>query len=164
MTAFDYTMIAILGVSMALGVWRGLVYEVLSLAGWPIAFVMSRMFSADAVPLMPFAEETLRLAAAYAAVFVASLIVWSILVWLFSKLVRAIGLGWLDSVLGAVFGVVRAGLVALVLVWLGGLTAIPEQPFWRDARTSAGAEEIALKTKGWLPDQFAQRIHYRNRH
>lgn len=160
MTGFDFAVIAIFLISLALGVWRGLVYEVLSLLGWPLAFVLSKLFAADIAPMMPGEQETLRMALSYAAVFIAVLIVWSVLVWLLSRLVKAAGLGWLDSVLGSLFGLVRGALVVLVLVWLGGLTHFPEQPFWRDAQTSRAAEDVALWSKVWLPDNIAQRIHY----
>ncbi|MBY0576867.1 MAG: CvpA family protein [Gallionellaceae bacterium] len=160
MTAFDFAVIAIFLVSLSLGLWRGLVYEVLSLLGWPLAFVLSRMFAADVAPMMPGAQEAVQMGLAYAAVFIVALIVWAILVWLVSKLVKAVGLGWLDRILGGIFGIVRGGLVVLVLAWLAGLTQIPEQPFWRTAKTSKMAEDAALLTKAWLPDSIARRIHY----
>jgi len=160
MTEFDFAILTILLVSLLLGLWRGLVYEVLSLAGWPIAFVLSKLFANSIVPLLPVQQEAIRIAAAYAVVFVAALIVWGILVWLLARLVKAIGLGWLDSVMGGLFGVLRGVLVILALVWLAGLTHIPERPFWRGAKISKTAEDIALLTKSWLPDNIAQRIRY----
>lgn len=159
MTGFDFAVIAILLASLSFGVWRGMVYEVLSLAGWPIAFLMSRYFGGNVAPMMP-GQETVRLALAYAVTFIVVLIVWSVLAWLLSKLVKAAGLGWLDRVLGALFGVLRGMLVILALVWLAGLTHIPEQPFWRTALTSRAAENVALLAKSWLPADIARRIRY----
>jgi len=160
MTGFDFTVIAILLVSSLFGLWRGLVYAVLSLLGWPLAFVLSRMFAAGVAPLLPIQQEAMRLTAAYVLVFIAALIVWGMVVWLLSRLVRAVGLGWLDRVLGGLFGVLRGGLVILALVWLAGMTRIPEESFWRSARLSKAAENVALQTKAWLPGNIAQRIHY----
>ena len=160
MTGFDFAVIAILLGSLLLGLWRGLVYEVLSLLGWPLAFVLSRMFAGDVVPLMPGAQEVMRITLAYAAVFVAALVVWGVLVWFASKLIKALGLGWLDRGLGGLFGALRGCLVVRALVWLGGMTGLPEQPFWRNAQSSRAAEGVALWSKVWLPDNIAQRIHY----
>ena len=168
MTGFDYSIIAILLVSLLLGLWRGLVYEVLSLLGWPVAFVLSRLFVDSVAPMMPVpvlsnvegTQETIRVTLAYAAVFVAALIVWGVLVWLASKLVKAAGLGGLDRMLGGLFGLLRGGFVVLALVWLAGMTDIPKQPFWRTAQTSKAAEDVALLTKAWLPDNIARRIRY----
>jgi len=163
MTGFDFAVMAIMLVSLLLGLWRGLVYEVLSLVGWPIAFVLSRLFASDIVPMMPGAQEMMQITLAYAVVFIVALIAWGMLVWLFARLVKAIGLGWLDSVLGGLFGAVRGLLVILALVWLAGLTHIPEQAFWRTAQTSKTAENAALLAKAWLPDNIAQRIRYGTR-
>jgi len=163
MTGFDYAVIGIMLVSLLLGLWRGLVYEVLSLLGWPLAFVLSRMFAADIEPLLPISLEAARVALAYALVFIAALIVWGMLVWLFAKLIKAVGLGVLDSVLGGVFGLLRGMLVILALVWLAGMSDLPDQPLWREAQFSRVAEDVAMQTKVWLPDNIAERIHYKNR-
>ncbi|MFZ2300981.1 MAG: CvpA family protein [Gallionella sp.] len=163
MTGFDFAVIAILLVSLLVGLWRGLVYEVLSLVGWPVAFILSKLFAGDISPMMPGEQETIRIALAYAAVFIVVLIVWGVLAWMLSKLVKAAGLSWLDRMMGMLFGVLRGVLVILVLVWLAGLTHIPEQPFWRAAKTSRAAEDVALLTKAWLPDSIARRIRYGTR-
>src|SRR3990167_7802053 len=140
MTGFDFAVLAILLVSLLFGLWRGLIYEVLSLIGWPVAFVLSKLFAGNVAPMMPGTQETIRITLAYAVVFVAALIVWGALAWVLSRLVKAVGLGWLDRVLGGLFGVLRGGLVILVLVWLAGMTSVPEQTFWRNAQTSRSEE------------------------
>ena len=160
MTGFDFAILTILLVSLLLGLWRGLVYEVLSLAGWPIAFMLSKLFVNSIMPLLPLQQEAMRIAVAYIVVFAAALIVWGVLVWLLVRLVKAVMLGWLDSVMGGLFGVLRGGLVILALVWLAGLTHIPDRPFWHNAHTSKIAEDVALLTKAWLPDNIARRIRY----
>lgn len=163
MTGFDYTVIVIMLISLLLGLWRGLVYEVLSLLGWPIAFVLSRLFAGKIESLLPVSQEEIRVALAYVLVFIAALICWGLVVWLFCKLVKAAGLGVLDSILGSLFGLLRGLLIILILVWLAGLSSIPERDMWRDAKFSKVAENAALYTKVWLPDNIGHRIHYRNR-
>lgn len=163
MTGFDFAVIAILLVSLLFGLWRGLLYEVLSLLGWPLAFMLSNMYSEGIAQHIPIQHEMFRTTGAYVLVFIAAMIVWGILVWGLTKLLRAIGLGKLDRMLGGLFGVVRGLLIVLAVVWLAGMTDIPEHPFWQDAQMSRGAEDVALLTKAWLPENIAQRIHYRAR-
>lgn len=168
MTGFDFAVIAILLVSLLLGWWRGWVCEVLSLLGWPIAFVLSNIYADDLVRLVPMPtqnhvatlRDTLSMPVAYAVVFIAVLIVWGVVVWFLSKLSKAIGLGLLDSMMGGLFGVMRGGLVLLALVWLAGMTSIPDQTFWRNGLMSKTLEDAALLTKSWLPDDIAKRVHY----
>ncbi len=164
MSGFDFAVAGILLVSLLFGLWRGLVYEVLSLLGWPVAFVLSKLFAGNVAPMLPIEQEHVRVAVAYAVIFIAALIVWGVLAWLLSRLVKAVGLGWLDRMLGGLFGLLGGGLGGLALGWLGGragLTDIPKQPFWRTAQTSKAAEDVALLTRSWLPDNIASRIHYR---
>lgn len=176
MTGFDFAVAGISLVSLLLGWWHGLVHEGLSLLGWPVAFLISEssgklfdtlfgeLFGGSLLSPIAFGEErTSAIAAMYVLVFIAALIAWSLLVWMLSKLVKAVGLGWLDGVLGALFGLLRGGLLILALVWVAGLTQLPEQPFWRNAVMSKAAEDVALLTKPWLPVSVAQRIHYGQR-
>ena len=161
MTGFDFAVIAILLISVLLGLWRGLVCEVLSLVGWPLAFVLSNIYADNFARLLPMKQETLRATAAYVLMFFAVLIMWGVLVWMLSTLLKGdrIGAGRIER-WGGLFGVLRGGLVVLALVWLAGLTGIPEQPFWRKAMMSKTLEDAALLTKAWLPDSISQRIHY----
>jgi membrane protein required for colicin V production len=162
MTGFDYAVIAIVLFSALMGCWRGFVYEVLSLLGWIAAWVVARLFAASAAPYMPAAlgAESAKVAAAFVALFVVTLIVGGIVAWLLSKLVKWVGLGWLDGMLGTLFGMLRGALVVLVLVVLAGMTRLPQEPFWRDAWSSKPLESMALAVQAWLPDSVVQRVHY----
>ena len=163
MTEFDFAVMAILLVSLLLGLWRGFMHEVLSLIGWPIALLLSNMYSNNIARLIPMEQEVWRLTVVYALLFVIVLIVWGVMVMLLTKLLKAIGSGWPDRILGGMFGVLRGVLVVIVFVWLAGMTTIPEQLFWRNAQTSKTVEDVALLTKAWLPDSIAQRMRYRIR-
>jgi membrane protein required for colicin V production len=163
MNGLDFVVIGILLLSMLLGLWRGLLYEVLSLLGWPIAIILSKISATSVAPLIPIAQEEMRVTAAYALVFVAALIAWGVVARLIAKLLKAIGSDWADRGMGGLFGVMRGVLIVLVLVWMAGLTRVPEQPFWRGSLTGRMLENIALPTKAWLPDSIARRIHYRTR-
>ena len=162
MTWFDYSVIAIVILSALLGYWRGLVYEILSLLGWVVAGIVARLFAAKAAPYMPAAlgAEAVRTAAAFTLLFIGTLIIGGIVAWMLSKLFKWVGLGWLDSLLGGVFGVLRGVLVVLALVLLAGLTGFPKEPFWRNATLGKPLENVALAVKDWLPENVAQRVHY----
>ena len=177
MTGFDFTVIAILLLSMLLGLWRGLVCEALSLLGWPLAFVLSNLYADNLARFLPMPasshvpvlshvteqQEAIRAAIAYVLVFVAVLVAVGLVIWVLAKLLKTIGVSHMDKAFGGLFGVLRGSLVVLALVWLAGITDIPGKAYWRGAMTSRTLEDVALLTKGWLPDSIAQRIRYRNR-
>ncbi len=163
MNGFDFAVLAILLISLLIGLWRGLLYEVLSLLGWPMAFVLSKLLSDSIATLLPIAHEAMRVTAAYALVFVAVLIAWGIVVKLVSRMLKAVGSVSTDRALGGLFGLLRGGMVVLALAWVVGLTRVPEQLFWRDAASTWTLENIALLTKTWLPDDIAKHVHFRDR-
>jgi membrane protein required for colicin V production len=162
MTGFDYTIIGIAALSILLGFWRGLVYEVLSLLGWVVAYLVARLFAADVATLLPasLGAQAIRITLAFVLLFVATMIVSGIVTWLLSKFVKWIGLGWLDRALGTLFGTLRALLLAVLLVLLAGLSKLPQETWWREASLSAPLEKMALAARIWLPHDVAQRVHY----
>ena len=44
MTVFDYVVIGIVAVSLALGVWRGVMGEIIALVAWVLAFIAALGF------------------------------------------------------------------------------------------------------------------------
>jgi membrane protein required for colicin V production len=162
MTGFDYIVIAIFLLSALLGWWRGFVYEVLSLAGWVAAWLVARFFADSVAPYMPavLGAGSMRTVAAFITLFFMTLLVGSLVSWLLSKLIRWVGLGWLDSLLGMSFGVLRGAIVVLVMVMLAGMTRIPQEPFWRNAWSSKHFESMAMAIHAWLPEGVAQRVRY----
>lgn len=161
MNGFDIAVIIVMLLSLLIGAWRGLAKEVLSLLGWPVALLCSYFLAEDIAPLIPDVGPPVVIQVlAYAAVFIAVLIIWSILVWLLSRFLHAIGLAWLDRSLGCLFGVIRGVLIILIVAWLAGLTEIPKQPFWQQAMLSDTVERYALLTRQWLPVSIASRINF----
>ncbi len=163
MTGFDYAVLAVLGLSVLLGLWRGVVGEVLGIAAWVAAFFAARWWGQAAGEMLPrlSAEPALRLVAGYVAVFVATLLAFGLARLLFSRLLRAVGLGLADRLLGAAFGVARGTLVVLALVLVGGLTSAPRQAWWREAWLAPPLQTAVLAAKPWLPQAVAQKVAYR---
>lgn len=163
MTVFDYAVLGIVAASLLLGLWRGVVSEILALAAWVVAFVVARMFAADVAPvfgkLLP--DATLRYVAGFATVCLAVLVVFSIGRLVARLLMKAVGLGWADRTLGAVFGIGRGVVVALLLVLIGGLTPLPKEAWWCEATLAPPLETAVIAAKPWLPADLAKRIRYR---
>lgn len=159
MTAFDYAVIAIIVLSALVGWWRGFLYELFSLIGWLAAYIVARTFSADALPYVPVAvgADNIRSAAAFATLFIVTLIVGALFAWFLARLAKFAGLSGMDGKFGAIFGMLRGVLVVIALVWLGGLTVLPQKPFWRDALSSKPLQEAALYAKDYVPDSAAKK-------
>lgn len=164
MNPFDIIILLILAASMGLGYYRGFVYELLSMFGWPIAYLISQRYAADVALQLPNTLGLLLMPVTYALIFVVTLIVWGLIILGFFKLVNAVGLGRIDKGLGIFFGLVRAVIVIIGLTWFcGAATTFPEHPLWGEAALSPLVEDIALSNKHYLPPELAQRIHYKDR-
>lgn len=163
MTAFDYVVIAVLALSALLGWMRGVVGEILALVSWVIAFVVAGMASLAVAPWLPASLNgaDLRIVVAWALTFVAVLLLVAIVRSLLKALLKAAGLGGLDRLMGAGFGVLRGVVVVLVLAIAGGLTPLPASAWWRTASLSLPVETAAIAVKPWLPQALAMRLKYR---
>jgi membrane protein required for colicin V production len=161
-TAFDYGVIAILLASLALGLWRGLIGEVLALLAWVLAGLAAWQLGPEVGALITaIADPGLRVLAGYAAVFVGVLIVLSLIKLAVRGLLKALGLTAVDRVLGVVFGVARGLLIVFILVAIGGMTSLPKEIWWRNASLSQPLETAVLASKPWLPPEAAKRIRFR---
>lgn len=162
MTVFDYVFLAIIGLSVLISIMRGFVREVLSLAGWIIAFFIARAYCLELAALLPVAipGEPLRILAAFLILFLAVLLISSLLAIAISLLFRQVGLSWVDRLLGAFFGLARGSIIALVLVLVGGLTSLPQDARWRNAMFSAPLEAIVMSVLMWFPTDIAKHVKY----
>lgn len=162
MTWLDYALVAVCGFSIAWGIWRGLVREVLSILGWVIAFLAASLFAGPLAQSLPqsIPGQELRLIAAYAGVFAGSLLLASLAGLIISRLAKAAGLGALDRALGAVFGAARAVLLVLVFALLAGLTVLPRHSAWKESFSGIWLAKAALALKPWLPQSLAGQLSY----
>lgn len=158
MLTLDWILLGVLLVSLLVGAWRGLVYEVLSLLNWLAAFVLAQWLAADVATRLPMgnASEPVRYAAGFVLVFIATLFMLGLVATLVSKLISAVGLRPVDRILGALFGALRG--VVLLLAVAAVVSMLPFKSFntWR---TSVGAQLLTatLHTlKPVLPDEFGK--------
>ena len=105
-------------------------------------------------------SESLRILAAFLVLFLATLLVASLLAIALSAVFNKFGLGWLNRILGAVFGVARGLLIVCVIVLLAGLTDVPKDVRWKNAMFSAPIEALVLGTLPWLPETIAKHVKY----
>ncbi|MGB1140186.1 MAG: CvpA family protein [Halioglobus sp.] len=120
LTPVDWMILVVLFCSITLSLWRGFAREAVSLAGWVAAFVFANMF------VVPLADVLMRwidnitgsYIAAYALIFVGTLVMAGIIGRLSAQLVKVSGLSLLDRILGTVFGLARGIIIIIVAVYL----------------------------------------------
>jgi len=156
----DIALLSILALSVVVGLWRGFVFEVLSLLGWVAAYFAAQWFGPEVAPHLPVGTpgSALNLGAAFAATFIAALIVWSLAARLIRLLIKATPLSLPDRVLGAGFGALRGLVLLLALATVVAMTPAVRSPAWQ-ASQGAGWLHVMLKElKPVLPTAVAQHL------
>jgi membrane protein required for colicin V production len=162
MTSFDYIALAIVGLSIFMSVMRGFVREALALIGWVAAFLVAKTYTLELAPLLPKAipTETLQYLAGFIILFLATLLITSLLAIALSQIFQKVGLSWLDRAVGAIFGTLRGVMIVGIIVFLCGLTDLPKNAAWRSAMLSAPLEAMVLSAMPWMPKAIADRVKF----
>ena len=158
LSAVDWILLAVLGLSLLLGLWRGIIHEVLSLVGWVAAFYVSQMYAPLAAAWLPMegSSQMLRYAAGFVVVFVAVLVATVLVSWVVKKLISAVGLGPLDRLLGSLFGLMRGVVILLAVTVLVGMTPMRETEGWKQAQGAQWLQQLLHVLKPVLPADFGK--------
>lgn len=162
LTWADIALLGILGISAVVGLWRGFVSEVMSVAVWVASFWLSFAFGPQVAAMFDAHVDSpsARWFLGYVVVFIAALTVGGLLTWLIGKLVKSTGLSGTDRMLGLAFGLLRGLAVACVLVLALGFTPMPAEAFWQESRLMPAFERGAQWLKTWLPVTLAEHLSF----
>ena len=160
MAWFDIAILLVILVSTLISLVRGFVKESISLATWLIAgFIALSYYLVLAELLVPYIESpTLSQAAAFAVLFISTLIVGAIINYMVSQLVSKTGLSGTDKMLGLVFGAARGILIVAMIVLFAGLTPMPSESWWQESIMVEHFMKVALWIKDLLPVEIADRF------
>ena len=162
MTGTDLLLLAVIGASTVLGLMRGLIGVLASIAAWLLAGWAGLRFGAPVSVLIAggATPDAGQLAAGYGLSFIAVMVLVGLVGWLLRRFVRAIGLSGVDRALGGAFGLARGSLVACLMVLLMGFTAMPREPAWQQSQVVPVLLPGAQWLRAWLPGWAAQRVDF----
>jgi membrane protein required for colicin V production len=149
-TLLDIVLLVVMLISGLLAMIRGFIREVLSIASWAAAAVVTLYAYPKLLPQAKqyFTSDLVANGVVIAGVFLATLIVVAVFTIKVSDMVLDSRIGALDRTLGFLFGLGR-GLIIMVVAFLFFAWLVPEksQPTWvRDAKS-----KVVLKGTGdWL--------------
>jgi membrane protein required for colicin V production len=163
MNMLDIGVLLVLLISVGVGIFRGAIREVLNIVGWVAAFILGHAYASQLAKYFAewASEPVLREVAAWLVIFLAVLVGTSLLASLLSGVAKKIGLSSVDRGLGAMIGLMRAGVILVVISLAVGLTTLPQTALWRTATVTPWLEAAALYSRNMLPDSIAARIRYR---
>lgn len=175
-TIIDGVVALVIVLSALLAYSRGLVREVMAIAGWIAAAVLAFIFAPQVEPVIKevpvlgdFIKDSCQLSiiAAFSAVFAVALIVVSFFTPLFSSLVQRSALGGIDQGLGFLFGVAR-GVLLVAIAFFIYQTVMTGQNFTvvdesRSAKVFAQMtdrieEQNPEQALGWITRQYEELV------
>jgi membrane protein required for colicin V production len=165
MTAFDFAVIAIVGLSTLFAFWQGFIRMMASLAAWVIGLVAAFRLANVVGTLLPDVGESqaVRYVLGFILILAVVLIVGALVGLIVSRVANAVGLGFVDRTLGAIAGIARGAVIAVLLVLLAGVTTLPRSDWWQNALMSPALVAGALSLRPWLPKAWADRLDYGRR-
>jgi membrane protein required for colicin V production len=154
----DWAFLAVAAVSIALGLWRGLVLELMMLAGWVVAYFGAAWAAPHLAPSLPIgvSGSALNHSAAVLAGFLAVLIVWALLARVVRWLITITPLTVPDRLLGGLFGAARALLLGLLVATVVELTPSAQAPAWRTAYSAQALGVLLHGLKPVLPAELGR--------
>ena len=149
-------------ISVVVGIMRGFVKEVFSLAVWAAAFLVAWHFSGDVAEWMSEAVTlpSARLAMGFAGLFVAVLLVGGLANYLLGKLVESTGLSGTDRLLGGIFGAARGLVLVVAVLLVSGFTPLPADPWWKESLTIERMMPLVEWGAGFLPESVAEHLDF----
>lgn len=158
----DLTVLVVVGISAALAFMRGFVREILGLAAWGGAAYIAYSF-VDVVrfPVRDLVgDPNMGDIVAYAGLFLAALLVLTIVTGVVAHIFHSLGLGAVDRTLGIAFGVAR-GAALTVAAYVGAGFVIPADR-WpepvRHARLLPFVADAAAWTAERIPPGFRPNV------
>jgi membrane protein required for colicin V production len=158
----DYVIIAVILLSSGISIIRGFIKEVLSLLSWIVSFWVALVFHPHLATLLVdyVATPSIRLFAAFLALFIVTLILGALINHLISQLVEKTGLTGTDRSLGVIFGALRGVAIVTLLVLLAGTTPMPNDIWWQNSLLLEHFVKLAVWTRYFLPNEVAQYIRF----
>jgi membrane protein required for colicin V production len=162
MNAFDWTIVAVVGMSMVFAFFRGVTRELIALLAWVLGFIAAVALTPLLGGMLPEIgnNPVFRYLIAFVVVFIACLVMGALIAWPLASVIRKAGLGFVDRFLGAVFGIARGVVLVMAFVLVAGLTTLPRLDWWQNAALAPPLTVAAMSFKPWLPPEWAQRLDY----
>jgi membrane protein required for colicin V production len=156
----DWALLAVLAVSIVVGLWRGLIFEVLSLVGWVVAFIAAQAFAPFAAAYVPVGVpgSALNHGIAFFGTFVLALVIWALVSRLVRMLIHATPLQPVDRVLGGVFGLARGAVLLLAVATVVMLSPAQRSTAWQRSHGAAWLATLLQGLKPVLPDAVARQL------
>ncbi len=159
---FDIIVLAVVGVLTLLGLWKGLVRQIVGLAGVVAAYVIAMKFYGPlaAKYLAGFHPATGNIIS-FIAIFIACIIAASIIGWMAGKLMSTAGLGILNRIGGGILGGAKGCLIVSIVVMILVAFLPLHSGVFKGSRTMKYIQPMADIVSRFAPESISKRYEER---
>ncbi len=158
MSWVDLVIVSVIGISVIVSLFRGLIQEVFSLLVWIGAVWLALQFAGSlAEGLEPWVDlPSARVIIAFVGIFLVVLVTGALVNYLLGRLVKSTGLSGTDRLAGGLFGALRGIVLVLVAVVIAGFTPFPEDPWWQESRLLPEFERLGQWAMQYMPESIQE--------
>jgi len=144
LTWIDWLFVAVLMVTGLTGLLRGLIREALGLAAWIIALLVARLLAEPVADLFAGLIDNPdgRLVLAFVLVIFAVILLCGIVIRMLHAAVEWVGMGLLNRVTGAAFGMAKGAAVLVLVTILIHMPPLANLQDWQDAELRPTFEQL----------------------
>ena len=135
MNGLDWVILVIVLVSILLAAAQGFFFEIFSLAGAVVGYVVASWSYHSVAPwFVPYVKNPwIADGAAFFVIFLCVVVLAGIVARLARWAIKEVGLRWFDRFLGGVFGAIRGALVVMVIV-MAFASFSPASPLFKESQ------------------------------
>jgi membrane protein required for colicin V production len=158
MQTYDVLMLLVLAAATLFGFWKGMAWQIASLASLVVSYVAALQFSAQLAPMFGDHAPLNRFVAMLAIYVVVSFVIW-MLFRLVSGMIDKVRLESFDRQLGAMFGLAK-GVLLCVAITFFAVTLLPHPQGEAIVASQSGRYIVALldKSHSVIPPEIHQVI------
>lgn len=163
-SGIDLLILLVIGISIVVSAIRGFFKEAVSLITWLAAVLITLMFTSRFASLLPrdtIESPQARYAISALVLFFGTMILGSLINYLFQKILNSSNQGKLDLVLGIGFGAGRGIVIVTILVLMANLIpTFKQENWWRESAFIPPMQKAAQFIHAQLPQELAQHFHF----
>lgn len=155
----DYGILALIFVSVLMGIVRGFVREAMSLVTWVVALVVGVLYCQPVAALFTsITMEGVRLLLAFVLLALITLIIGGIVSYFLARLIHFTGFNITDKIIGILFGLARGMVVVSLMVMLGEATPMKNDVLWKESKLVPRFQPMSQWMKDKLPVDFLKKF------
>lgn len=156
----DIIIAVIILITALIGFMRGLVWMAIFIATWTAAIIFAIKYQESVAAMLPIklSSDLMQKGLAALLIFLAVLIIGALVSYLMNKIVRAIGLGTFDRILGAGLGILLGAFAVTLMIMLSTVTELPNQEIWTESKFIPRFQEATDYIKTLIPEDINKLI------